>query len=100
MHAAVYGLIVADAIASPFDLRHPPAPGGLQILKNIELTTGGNVCNTGIAMAKLGLDVAAAGLVGKDVLGVAVTERLRQMNVDCSHVFPDDRAQTSATVVA
>ena len=69
MDAAIFGLIVADLIASPFDLRHPPEPGGLQLIKTIELTTGGNVCNTGVAMAKLGMKVAAAGVVGKDVLG-------------------------------
>ena len=100
MDAAIFGLIVADLIAAPFDLRHPPARGGLQILNNITLTTGGNVCNTGVAMARLGMKVAAAGLVGNDILGAAVSERLRQAGLDISHVFPDSRAQTSATVVA
>jgi ribokinase len=100
MDAAIFGLIVADLIASPFQLRQPPAPGGLSILKTIELTTGGNVCNTGIAMAKLGASVAAAGIVGKDVLGAAVVDRLRQSGLDVSCVFADARQQTSATVVA
>ena len=78
MDAAIFGLIVADLIAEPMDLRHPPPPGGLHIINSITLTTGGNVCNTGIAMAKLGMQVAAAGLVGNDVLGAAVVERLQQ----------------------
>ena len=69
MDAAIFGLIVADLIASPMNLRDPPAPGVLVTIKTIELTTGGNVCNTGIAMAKLGAKVAAAGMVGQDILG-------------------------------
>ncbi|MDQ3440822.1 MAG: carbohydrate kinase family protein [Planctomycetota bacterium] len=100
MDAAIFGLIVADLIASPMNLRQPPAPGGLAVLDTLELTTGGNVCNTGVAMAKLGMKVAVAGLVGNDVLGVAITDRLRQAGLDVACVFADDRAQTSATVVA
>src|SRR3954452_21232041 len=100
MDAAIFGLIVADVLARPMDVRHPPASGGLQLVDAIELTTGGNVCNTGIAMAKLGMKVAAAGLVGHDVLGAAVTESLRRHGLDTSAVFTSNQAQTSATVVA
>jgi sugar/nucleoside kinase (ribokinase family) len=100
MDAAIFGLIVADLIASPMDLRRPPPPGGLSILNTIELTTGGNVCNTGMAMAKLGMKVAAAGMVGKDVLGAAMIERMAQAGIDVACVFAESRAQTSSTVVA
>lgn len=100
MDAAIFGLIVADVIGEPLNLRHPPSPGGLQIVRSITLTTGGNVCNTGIAMAKLGMKVAAAGLVGDDVLGRAVVDRLKASDVDTSSVFATPGAQTSATMVA
>lgn len=100
MDAAIFGLIVADLIAEPVDLRHPPAPGGLVLCNSIQLTTGGNVCNSGIAMAKLGMKVAAAGTVGDDVLGSAVIERLKSSGVDTSAVFRNPTAQTAATVVA
>ena len=100
MHAAIFGLIVADLIAEPMDLRRPPAPGGLVSLNSLQLTTGGNVCNTGIAMAKLGMSVAAAGMVGDDVLGKAITERLVAAGLDTSAIFTTQAAQTSATVVA
>jgi len=100
MDAAIFGLIVADLIAEPMNVRQPPPPGGLHLVNSITLTTGGNVCNTGVAMAKLGMKVAAAGLVGKDVLGVTVIDRLRESGVDTSAVFATDKAQTSATVVA
>src|SRR5438552_629823 len=100
MDSAIFGLIVADVIGEPVDLRHPPPPGGLAVINFISLTTGGNVCNAGIAMARLGMKVAAAGLVGADVLGNAVIERLKQSGVDTSAVFTSDKAQTCATIVA
>lgn len=100
MDAAVFGLIVADLIAEPMDLRNPPPPGGLHIADSITFTTGGNVCNSGIAMAKMGLSVAAAGLVGRDILGSAAVERMRQAGLDTSAVFENPGAQTSASVVA
>lgn len=100
MDAALFGLIVADLIAEPLDLRNPPAPGGLVLCNSIQLTTGGNVCNAGMAMAKLGMKVAAAGAVGQDVLGTAVIDRLSTAGVDTSAVFRNADAQTSATVVA
>src|SRR6476620_9513718 len=100
MDAAIFGLIVADLIASPMDLRSPPAPGGLAFVDRIELSTGGNVSNTGIAMAKLGMNAAAAGLVGDDILGAALIERLSKARLDTSYVFKTKDAQTSATVVA
>ena len=100
MDAAIFGLIVADLIASPLKLRPPPPPGWLTRIDTIELTTGGNVCNTGVAMAKLGMKVAAAGMVGNDILGAALIDRLKQAGMDVEFVFADSRAQTSATVVA
>jgi sugar/nucleoside kinase (ribokinase family) len=100
MDAAVFGLIVADLLAEPMDLRQPPDSGGLALLNSISLATGGNVCNTAIAMAKLGMSVAAAGLVGNDILGTACVERMKQAGVDTSAVFANDQAQTSASVVA
>src|SRR5438045_501496 len=100
MDATLFGLIVADVIAQPMGLRPPPAPGGLQIVNSVSLTTGGNVCNVGMAMAKLGMKVAAAGMVGKDILGKAVLERLQSAGIDTSAVIETQKAQTSATVVA
>jgi sugar/nucleoside kinase (ribokinase family) len=100
MDAAIFGLIVADVIAEPMDLRHPPAPGGLIQLNSLSLTTGGNACNVSLAMAKLGMKVAAAGMVGEDVLGRAMLERLHTSGVDTRCVFASKDAQTSATVVA
>jgi len=100
MDAAIFGLIVADVIAEPMPVRNPPPPGGLVTVNSITLTTGGNVCNTAVAMAKLGMKVAAAGAVGRDELGQTIVKLLHAAGVDTSAVFTTDKAQTSATVVA
>ncbi len=100
MDAAIFGVIVADLIAEGLDLRKPPAPGALAILPSLTLTTGGNASNSATAMAKLGMQVAAAGLVGDDVLGKAIVDQLKAAGVETSHVFTHPTAQTSATVVA
>jgi sugar/nucleoside kinase (ribokinase family) len=100
MDAAIFGLIVADLIAEPMDLRHPPPPGGLAKLNSLQLVPGGNVCNVGMAMAKFGANVAAAGLVGDDTLGAALLDKLRVGDVDTSAVSIASGGQTSATVVA
>ena len=101
MDAAIYGLIVADVIAQPIDLRGKlPERGGLSLLNSLTLTTGGNVCNVSIAMTRLGMTAAAAGLVGKDTFGSSVIGLLRAAGVETSCISADPRAQTSATVVA
>jgi sugar/nucleoside kinase (ribokinase family) len=100
MDAAIFGLIVADVIAEPMDLRNPPRAGGLTTLNSLSLTTGGNACNVSIAMSKLGMKAAAAGMIGEDVLGRAMLERLHDVGVDTRCVFASKEAQTSATVVA
>ena len=51
-------------------------------------------------MAKLGMSVGSAGLVGNDALGAVMTDRLRAGGVDTSCVRVDPRAQTSATIVS
>src|SRR5215467_13083996 len=100
MDAAIFGLIVADCVAEPMDLRRPPKPGGLIPLNSLTLTTGGNACNVSLAMAKLGMKAAAAGLVGDDILGRAIVERLNRAGVDTTCAIVSDKAQTSGTIVA
>ncbi|HEY7089623.1 MAG TPA: carbohydrate kinase family protein [Tepidisphaeraceae bacterium] len=100
MDAATFGVIVADVIGEPLDLRNPPRAGSLSLLNRLLLTTGGNVCNVSLAMAKLGMTAAGAGLVGDDIFGRAIIERLKSAGVDTTAIFTSDKAQTSATIVA
>jgi sugar/nucleoside kinase (ribokinase family) len=100
MDAATFGVIVADIIGEPMDLKRAPKAGGLTYLNSLTLTTGGNACNVAIAMTRLGASVAAGGLVGDDILGRAIVERLKSEGVDTAGVFTSQQAQTSATIVA
>jgi sugar/nucleoside kinase (ribokinase family) len=101
MDAAIFGLIVADVIAQGMDFRDaPPPPRGLQRLQSLSLTSGGPVSNCGISTTRLGMRVAAAGLVGRDAFGAALRARLRDAGLDTTCVFESPDAPTSATVVA
>jgi sugar/nucleoside kinase (ribokinase family) len=97
---AVFGLIVADVLARPMDIRRPPAPGGLVKVDQVALVPGGNVPNVGMAAAKLGLRVSAHGVTGDDALGQAVVSEMTRQKLDCSGVRALRGQQTSATIVA
>jgi sugar/nucleoside kinase (ribokinase family) len=94
------GVAVADMIGRPVDLQHPPSKGGLQLLESVTLTTGGNVSNSGIDLAKMGFRVAAITRVGDDTLGEFVRNQYRQHGLNTDGVVVDHRLQTAATFVA
>jgi fructokinase len=100
MDAAIFGHILADILAEPMDLRRPPPPGGLYSINSVTMTSGGNVPNTSVPMARFGMKVAAAGMVGRDVFGDALLRKLTEAGVDTQFVAIDDSVQTSATIVA
>ena len=94
------GLALVDVIGRPVDIQHPPRKGGLQVLESMTLTTGGNVANCGIDLAKLGFRVGAISRVGDDPLGDFVLRHLAKYRIQTSGVTIDRKAQTSATFVA
>ena len=91
---------MVDVIGRTMDLRRMPAAGSLSYLESVTMTTGGNVCNCGIDLARLGFRVAAITRVGTDGLGEFVRTRLAGEGVDSTGVITDGRKQTSATIVA
>jgi sugar/nucleoside kinase (ribokinase family) len=93
------GLALVDVIGRPVDFRKTPQAGGLQYIDSITLTTGGNVANCGIDLAKLGFRVAAISRIGNDGLGSFIRQQLSTHSVDLTGVTVDDRLQTSATIV-
>jgi sugar/nucleoside kinase (ribokinase family) len=95
----VVGHVVADIIGRPVSLDRPIGHGKLYLSDAIELHTGGNVCNVGIAAARLGLRVGALGRVGDDDWGATAARRLRAAGVDLGGLITDKRGQTSATIV-
>jgi sugar/nucleoside kinase (ribokinase family) len=96
----VAGLAVADVIGRPVDLRNPPKRGALKLIDSITLTTGGNVSNVGIDLAKLGFSVGAITRVGNDSIGRFVIQHYRTFGIDTEGLIIDAKAQTSATMVS
>lgn len=94
------GLAVLDIIGKPVNLRRPPRPGGLQTIDLLAVTTGGNVSNVGIDLARLGFRTAAITRVGNDSLGRFLLQEYRNQGLDPSGVVVDRKAQTPATIVA
>jgi sugar/nucleoside kinase (ribokinase family) len=94
------GVAVADVIGRPVDLLHPPSKGGLQLVESVTLTTGGNVSNSGIDLAKMGFRVAAITRIGNDTLGEFIRGQYRRHGLDTDGMVVDRRFQTSATFVA
>ena len=55
----VCGSCTVDILVRPFPVDRPIGGGQLLQVDPIQATTGGIVCNSGIALARLGLRVAA-----------------------------------------
>jgi len=100
LDVVVAGLAVADIIGRPVDLRNLPKRGALKLIDSITLTTGGNVSNVGIDLAKLGFKVGVITRVGSDALGRFVTQHYRAFGIVTKGVIVDAKAQTSATMVS
>ena len=99
LDVVVCGLVVADIIGRPIDVTCPPARGGLRLINQIQLFTGGNVCNVGIALAKLGARVGAISRVGDDRWKDFVLAELHRYGIDTRGIRVERGAQTSATIV-
>jgi sugar/nucleoside kinase (ribokinase family) len=91
------GILVADVVGKPVDKW--PGRGELELVDRMELHTGGCAANTGIALAKIGVDVAVIGKVGNDGFGDFMISRLKSHGIDPSGVVRSDKSNTSATMV-
>ena len=95
----VAGLALADVIGRPVEFNKPPKRGALKLIDSITLTTGGNVSNVGIDLARLGFRVGAITRVGNDPIGRFVIQYYKTFGIDTEGVIIDAKAQTSATIV-
>ncbi len=100
LDVVVFGLLVADILGRPVDLRRLPRRGSLQLIETIAFSTGGNAANVGIALRKLGLKVGVIGRLGNDVWRELIVRALQKYGIDCRHISSDETPQTSATIVA
>lgn len=60
---------------------------------------GGNAVNVAVYLARLGLDVSYVGVVGDDDHGMLLLQRLKEKNVDVSHVRIVPGQKTALTMV-
>lgn len=95
----VCGTCTADILVKPVSLAAPIGGGRLFEVDPIDVTTGGIVCNSGIAMRRLGLTVAAASIVGDDVWGGVVRRRLAAEEISAAAVEAHAGYATSSTAV-
>ena len=98
---AVVGTVVADILVRPVSLGESIGAGRLFHVDPIEVTTGGIVCNTGIGLARLGLAVAAAGIVGADPWGELIRGKLVAAGLDVAAIetLPDAATSTTAVLI-
>ena len=77
----VCGTCVADVLVRPVPLERPVGGGRLFHVDPIEVTTGGIVCNTGVALRRLGAAVETAAVVGDDLWAGEIRARLAAAGV-------------------
>lgn len=95
----VCGLATVDIVARPVPLDRPIDQCGLIEAERIELTTGGLVSNSGVALARLGARTAALAVVGDDSTGDLVRRTYQGEGIDTSGLVAAPGGATSATIV-
>jgi sugar/nucleoside kinase (ribokinase family) len=94
---ACLGIFVADLLGRPVDSL--PPRGRLGLIDEMALSIGGCAANTGIGLKRLGLNVAALGMVGDDGLGEFIVNTLKRNGLDIAGVAASNQASTSASMV-
>jgi sugar/nucleoside kinase (ribokinase family) len=95
----ICGPCVADILVKPVPLGMAIGGGRLFHVDPIGVTTGGIVCNTGIALRRLGMRVAASSLVGADPWGETIRGRLEAEGIDVAALETHAALATSTTAV-
>lgn len=95
----VCGTCVVDILVRPVPLEQSIGRGNLIPVEPIEVTTGGLVSNSGIALARLGMRVAALSYVGEDEWAEVIRRRYAVEGVDAARVITRKDAATSSTAV-
>jgi sugar/nucleoside kinase (ribokinase family) len=95
----VVGSCVVDVLARPVPLSEPIGGGRLIESDPLVLTTGGIVSNSGIAMARLGMRVAAFTYVSNDEWAEVIRHRYRVEGINTSALLTHPTGATSTTAV-
>jgi len=95
----VCGSCVVDVLVLPVSLQQPIGPGVLVRTEPLGITTGGIVSNAGIAMARLGMRVAAFTFVGDDPWAEVIRTRYQSEGIDIANLRTHPSESTSTTAV-
>jgi len=85
------------AASQRFDFDSAFSPGKLTNVEDAVLSTGGPVSNTGLALAKLGVDVVLNGKIGLDEFGNIIKRAVGEERAKAFKVVPDQNS--SYTIV-
>ena len=92
------GILVADVVGKTIEAF--PPKGTLAAVERMELHVGGCAANTGLALAKLGVQTSVLGKIGADGFGQFLAGTLERHGVNTRGLVYDDVAATAATMVA
>jgi len=95
----VCGSCVVDVLVRPVPLESPIGGGKLVETDPLWITTGGIVSNAGIAMARLGMQVATLTYVGDDAWAEVIQQRYEAEGMATSHLLTHPSEPTSTTAV-
>ncbi len=95
----VCGSCVVDLLVRPVPLNEPIGAEKLVRVAPIEATVGGIVSNSGTAMARLGLNVAAFTYLGDDDWAPIIRSRYEREGIDTAHLLTHPTQATSTTAV-
>ena len=75
-------------------------PGKLIHMEPANISTGGTVANTGLALKVLGADVELMGKVGRDDFGSLILSRLKEWGLDGGMIVADGATTSYSVVIA
>lgn len=93
------GSCVVDILVRPVGLEAAIGGGRLFHVDPIEVTTGGIVSNSGVAMSRLGMKVAAFSYVGRDEWASVIRRKYEAEGIDGSRLVTHPTGATSTTAV-
>ncbi|MGO1225282.1 MAG: carbohydrate kinase family protein [Brachybacterium sp.] len=90
-----FGAHIADALGWPFTA----VPPGQQLafLEKIKFTVAGTAAAPSVNLAKLGVEVATVGRIGRDTIGDFIRTTMDSYGVDTSHLIEDPDLQSSSS---
>lgn len=92
-----FGAHIADALGWPFTA----VPPGQQLafLDKIKFTVAGTAAAPSVNLAKMGVDVATVGRIGKDSIGDFVRTTMDSYGVNTDNLIVDPELQTSSSLL-